>query len=69
MTRSTSPGRTETPRFVSVAAAAQVLGVSTATLYRAIATGEFPAIRIRNRLIVPVEALDQMHDAALDQHF
>ena len=35
------------------------------TLYRAIAAGEFPAVRIRGRLIVPARALDAMAEAAI----
>ncbi len=45
--------------------AARMLGMSTVTLYRAISAGEFPAVRIRNRLIVPAKALEAMADAAL----
>jgi predicted DNA-binding transcriptional regulator AlpA len=43
-----------------------MFGMSTMTVYRAIAAGEFPAVRIRGRLIVPAKALDAMVDAALD---
>ncbi|MCA1702392.1 MAG: helix-turn-helix domain-containing protein [Actinobacteria bacterium] len=42
----------EAPRFYSVSQVAQMLGMSTMTLYRAISAGEFPAVRIRGRLIV-----------------
>jgi len=35
------------------------------TLYRAIQAGEFPAVRIRGRIIVPVKAIEAMTDAAL----
>jgi hypothetical protein len=42
-----------------------MLGMSEMTLYRAIAAGEFPAVRIRGRLIIPARALDEMVDAAL----
>jgi excisionase family DNA binding protein len=54
------------PRFYSVAQVAEMFGMSTMTVYRAIAAGEFPAVRIRGRLIVPAKALDAMVDAALD---
>ena len=53
------------PEFYSVAAAARVLGTSEMTLYRAIAAGEFPAVRIRGRIIVPARAVEAMADAAL----
>lgn len=35
------------------------------TLYRAINAGEFPAVRIRNRVVVPGEVLDELVAAAL----
>ena len=35
------------------------------TLYRLIAEGEFPAIRIRSRLVVPARAIQEMADAAM----
>ena len=56
---------TEAPRFYSVAEVALMLGMSTMTVYRAIAAGEFPAVKIRNRLIVPARAIEAMADAAV----
>ncbi|MFC5209234.1 helix-turn-helix domain-containing protein [Pseudonocardia sulfidoxydans] len=53
------------PRFYSVAEVAEIFGMSTMTVYRAIAAGEFPAVRIRGRLIVPAKAVDAMADAAI----
>jgi hypothetical protein len=35
------------------------------TLYRAIRAREFPAVRIRGRLIVPAQALEAMIETAL----
>ena len=55
----------EAPRFYSVAQVARMLGMSTMTVYRAIAAGEFPAIKVRGRLIVPARALEAMADAAV----
>lgn len=54
-----------TPRFYSVAEVARMFGMSSMTVYRAIAAGEFPAVRIRGRLIVPARALDAMVEAAM----
>ncbi|PSL08186.1 excisionase family DNA binding protein [Haloactinopolyspora alba] len=54
----------ERRRFYSVAEVARMFGMSTMTVYRAIADGEFPAVKIRGRLIVPAKALDAMVDAA-----
>ena len=53
------------PRFYSVPQVARMVGMSPITLYRAIAAGEFPAVRIRGRLIVPARALDAMVEAAV----
>jgi excisionase family DNA binding protein len=54
-----------TPAFYSVSVTARLLGTSEMTLYRAIQAGEFPAVRIRGRIIVPVKAIEAMTDAAL----
>ncbi|WP_445185139.1 helix-turn-helix domain-containing protein [Pseudonocardia sp. Cha107L01] len=53
------------PRFYSVSEAARMFGISPVTLYRAINAGEFPAVRIRGRLIVPAKAVEAMSDAAM----
>jgi len=58
-------GAGESPQFYSVAQVARMLGMSPMTLYRAIAAGEFPAVRIRGRLIVPASAIEAMADAAV----
>lgn len=52
------------PKFYSVAQVARMFGMSPMTVYRAIAAGEFPAVRIRGRLIVPAKAVDAMADVA-----
>ena len=53
-------------RFHSVAAVAAILGTSEVTLYRAIRAGEFPAIKIRGRYVIPSRALDALEDAAVN---
>lgn len=53
-----------TPKFYSVAAIARATGMSKMTIYRAIAAGEFPAIRVRGRLAIPARAIEAMIDAA-----
>lgn len=58
-------GSAEPPKFYSVAQVARMCGMSAMTLYRSIAAGEFPAVRIRSRLIVPARAIDEMIDAAV----
>ena len=45
---------------VSVAEAARRLDVSPMTLYREIAAGRLPAIRIRDRLLIPRIVLDRL---------
>lgn len=52
-------------RFYTVPEAARLLRVSAMTLYRSIAAGEFPAVRVRTRLLVPAVLIDGLTDAAL----
>ncbi|MDN5852373.1 MAG: helix-turn-helix domain-containing protein [Actinomycetia bacterium] len=61
----TKPPAADSPLFHSVAEVARMFGMSPMTVYRAIAAGEFPAVRIRGRLIVPARALEEMIDAAI----
>ncbi|GAA1858699.1 hypothetical protein GCM10009836_43670 [Pseudonocardia ailaonensis] len=56
------------PRFYSVAEVARMFGMSKVTVYRAIADGDFPAVKIRGRLIVPAKAVDAMVEAAVSAH-
>ncbi|MGQ0631952.1 MAG: helix-turn-helix domain-containing protein [Sporichthyaceae bacterium] len=56
----------EPPAFYSVAATAKMLGTSEMTLYRAIHDGQFPAVRVRGRLIVPAKVIDALATAAVD---
>ena len=52
-------------RWLSIAELARELGMSQMTLYRVIAAGEFPAVRIGRRLFVPARVLDQLAESAL----
>lgn len=61
-TASLSPER---PRFYSVAQVADMFGMSEMTVYRAIRDGEFPAVKIRGRLIVPAKVIDEMTNAVI----
>lgn len=69
MTAPTTSGDVATaapsPLFYSVPQAAELIGTSAVTLYRAIRDGEFPAMRIRGRLIVPAKAIEAMVDATV----
>ena len=55
------------PRFYSVAQVAEMFGMSAMTVYRAIAANEFPAVRVRGRLIVPARVLDAIVEAAVEE--
>jgi excisionase family DNA binding protein len=48
------------PAFYTVREAARILRVGPSTLYRAIREGDFPAIRLRTRYVVPAAALDRL---------
>jgi excisionase family DNA binding protein len=54
------------PAFYTVPEAARVLRVTPATIYRAIREDAFPAVRIRNRYVVPVSAVARMAAEAAD---
>jgi len=41
-------------QFLSVRECARVLRVSTATVYRAVASGEIPHVRVSNAIRIPV---------------
>ncbi|MEE6260183.1 helix-turn-helix domain-containing protein [Plantactinospora sonchi] len=53
------------PRFRSVGETADILGMSVVTLYRAIHSGQFPAIKIRGRFVIPARVIDEMESSAL----
>ena len=52
-------------RFYTVAEVAAELGLSEPTVYRAIRAGEFPAIRVRGRYVVPGRAIDELEASAI----
>lgn len=52
-------------RFYTVPEAARLLRVSAMTLYRSIAANEFPAVRVRTRLLVPAVLIDGLTDVAI----
>jgi excisionase family DNA binding protein len=53
--------------YYSVAETAEVFGMSSMTLYRAIRDKQFPAVRVRGRLIVPAHVIDAMAQAATER--
>jgi excisionase family DNA binding protein len=54
------------PAFYTVREAAKILRCNPNTLYRAIHEDAFPAIRIRNRFVVPAAAVEQLAQQALE---
>ncbi|MDX3003239.1 helix-turn-helix domain-containing protein [Kribbella solani] len=60
-----SPAGQVTRKFLSIAAAADLLGLSEMTLYRLIQANTFPAVRVGRRLFIPGQALDDMAAAAI----
>jgi excisionase family DNA binding protein len=52
-------------RFQTVASVARLLDISEVTIYRAIHAGEFPAIKVRGRYVIPTSVVDAMETAAL----
>ncbi len=52
-------------RWLSVAEVAAELGMCQMTLYRVIKAGQFPAVRVGRRLVIPAAALDAMAAAAV----
>lgn len=65
ITTSPSGDEPDTAPFRTVAEVARLCRVSKMTLYRAIAAGRFPAVRIESRLIVPAKVVEAMAEAAL----
>lgn len=53
-------GLTVTRPTMTVEEAAKFLGVSKSTAYAAAANGDIPAVRIRGRILIPVERLNAM---------
>jgi excisionase family DNA binding protein len=54
--------------FLTVAAAARLMCISEMTLYRAIRDDQFPAVRIRGRLIIPSRVIDAMIEDSIDRN-
>jgi excisionase family DNA binding protein len=52
-------------RWYSVAEVARMLGMAPMTVYRAIHSGEFPAVKIRGRYVIPTRALEELEQAAV----
>ena len=48
------------PAFYTVKEAAGILRIGASTLYRVIREGDFPAVRVRSRYVVPAAVLDRL---------
>lgn len=48
------------PAFYTVREAARILRVAPSTLYRVIREGDFPAVQLRTRYVVPAAALERL---------
>jgi excisionase family DNA binding protein len=48
------------PRTLSIAEAAQILGVARSTAYAAAAAGDLPVVRLGRRLVVPRARLQEL---------
>lgn len=51
---------TDERKTITVEEAGRLLGISRATAYQAVKTGELPTIRIGRRLLVPRVQIDRM---------
>lgn len=49
-----------TAKTMTVTAAAQLLGISRGLAYELVHRGELRAVRLGRRLVVPVEAVDEL---------
>ncbi len=50
------------PMFYTVEEVADLLRVDPVTIYRAIRSAEFPAVKVRKRYVVPARAIDMLVD-------
>jgi len=56
----TAPDTTTECLTISVVKAGVLLGVARGTAYKAVRSGDIPGIKVRNRWVVPLEALHAM---------
>src|SRR5918994_904 len=60
--------RSELPATISVAQAAELLGVSRSAAYRAVAAGQLPALRLGRRIHIPTAPLLAMLGVSPEEH-
>jgi excisionase family DNA binding protein len=56
----TTEVRKSGPAFYTVREAAELLRIGASTLYRIIREGDFPAVRLRSRYVIPAAALEEL---------
>lgn len=62
----TNVDRSDEPvAFYTAAETAAILRVDRSTIYRQMHAGEFPCVKVGTRRVVPIAAIQRMHDAAL----
>jgi len=61
----TTDNNQQQPLFYTVPDAARLIGTAPVTLYRRIRLGEFPAMHVGRRVVVPARAIEAMVDAAV----
>ena len=62
----TNNGNNARPAFYTVKEAAAILRVGASTLYRVIREGDFPAVRLRSRYVVPAAVMDRLLQEATE---
>jgi excisionase family DNA binding protein len=55
------------PLVLTVEGAAAVIGINRSTVYRLLKSGEFPAKRVRGRLVVPKHLLRSWLEGEMEQ--
>lgn len=53
---------------LTVAEAAEILGISRSSAYEAVRVGQIPALTFGKRIVVPISALEELTGAALNQN-
>ena len=48
------------PRAYTVEQVAAILRVSKSTVYKCVETGQLPSLRLRRRIVIPVEAIEAL---------
>jgi len=55
----------DTRRYLSIAEACEVFGVSRTTLYRLQKAGKLPVLHLGSRILIPIAAVEALEAAAI----